>query len=40
MSEIDPELIVQLRQISQLRGIIMESLANLWLQERILTAKA
>lgn len=34
---IDPELLSRLREQAQSRGIGLESLANLWLQERVLT---
>jgi hypothetical protein len=36
---IDPELLSLLREQAQARGISAESLANLWLQERVLTTK-
>lgn len=34
---IEPELLARLREIAMKRGVGMESLANLWLQERVLT---
>lgn len=34
---IEPELLARLREIAMNRGVGMESLANLWLQERALT---
>lgn len=34
---IDPELLMRLRKIAMERGIGVESLANLWLQERVLS---
>lgn len=36
---IDPDLLVGLRELAQARGISLESLANLWLQERMLATK-
>ena len=36
---IDPDLLARLRELAQARGISLESLANLWLQERMLTTK-
>lgn len=33
---IDPDLLGQLRNIASARGLSTESLANLWLQERLL----
>jgi hypothetical protein len=36
---IDPDLLTHLRQLAQARGISLESLANLWLQERVLAVK-
>jgi hypothetical protein len=36
---IDPELKDRLRKLAQARGISLESLANLWLQERALAAE-
>jgi hypothetical protein len=36
---IDPELQERLRKLAQARGISLESLANLWLQERALAAE-
>jgi len=33
---LDPDLLTQLRRIAQRRGLGTESLANLWLQERVL----
>ena len=36
---IDPELLARLRKLAQARGISLESLANLWLQERISAAE-
>ena len=35
---IDPELLIRLRESAQARGISLESLANLWLQERVLAS--
>ena len=37
---IDPELRDRLRKLAQARGISLESLANLWLQERALATEA
>lgn len=34
---IAPELIAELRKVSQTRGISLETLVNLWLQEQIST---
>ncbi len=36
---IDPELLTRLRKLAQARGITLESLANLWLQERALASE-
>ena len=36
---IDPEVLAHLRELAQARGISPESLANLWLQERVLATK-
>lgn len=36
---IDPELKDRLRKLAQARGISLESLANLWLQERALATE-
>ena len=36
---IDPELQDRLRRLAQARGISLESLANLWLQERALASE-
>ena len=36
---IDPELQNRLRKLAQARGISLESLANLWLQEQALAAE-
>jgi hypothetical protein len=36
---IDPDLLVRLREAAQARGLGLESLANLWLQERVLSGK-
>jgi hypothetical protein len=36
---IDPELRDRLRKLAQARGIGLESLANLWLQERALASE-
>jgi hypothetical protein len=36
---IDPDLLARLRELAQARGISLESLANLWLQERVLAIK-
>lgn len=33
---IDPDLLSQLRRVASARGLSAESLANLWLQERLL----
>jgi len=35
---IDPEVLTRLRQAATARGLSVESLANLWLQERLLTS--
>jgi hypothetical protein len=35
---IDPEILTRLRVAATARGLSAESLANLWLQERLLTA--
>jgi hypothetical protein len=35
---IDPDLVVRLREEAKARGIGVESLANLWLQEKVLAA--
>lgn len=35
---IDPDLVVRLRAEAKARGIGVESLANLWLQEKVLAA--
>ena len=35
---IDPDLVSRLREEAQTRGINVESLANLWLQEKMLAA--
>jgi len=37
---IDPDLLDNLRAIANARGLNAESLANLWLQERLLTQPA
>jgi hypothetical protein len=37
---IDPDLLRQLRDIATARGLSTESLANLWLQERMLKGAA
>ena len=37
---IDPELLARLRKLAQARGITLESLANLWLQERALASES
>jgi hypothetical protein len=37
---IDPEILARLREAATARGLSAESLANLWLQERLLTAIA
>jgi len=37
---IDPEILTRLRVAATARGLSAESLANLWLQERLLTAPA
>lgn len=34
---IDPDLLIRLRSEAEHRGLSAESLANLWLQERLLT---
>ena len=34
---IDPDLLIRLRHEAEHRGLSTESLANLWLQERLLT---
>lgn len=36
---IDPELMARLRKLARQRGISLESLANLWLQERALASE-
>ncbi len=36
---IDPDLLVRLRELARARGISLESLANLWLQERAIAAE-
>ena len=36
---VDPELLARLRKLAQARGITLESLANLWLQERALVSE-
>jgi len=36
---IDPELLVRLHKLAQTRGISLESLTNLWLQERALAVE-
>jgi CopG antitoxin of type II toxin-antitoxin system len=36
---IDPDLVVRLREAAQARGLSLESLANLWLQERVLAGR-
>jgi len=36
---VDPELLARLRRLAQARGISLESLANLWLQERALASE-
>lgn len=36
---IDPDLLLHLRQVATARGLSAESLANLWLQERLFTAE-
>lgn len=35
---IDPDLVSRLREAAKARGIGVESLANLWLQEKVLAA--
>jgi len=35
---IDPEVLTRLREAATARGLSAESLANLWLQERLLTS--
>jgi len=35
---IDPEVLTRLREAASARGLSTESLANLWLQERLLTS--
>ena len=37
---IDPELLVRLRKLAEERGISLESLTNLWLQERALVSES
>jgi hypothetical protein len=37
---IDPDVLVQVREAATARGLSVESLANLWLQERALSARA
>jgi len=37
---IDPDLLVRLRDVAAARGLSAESLANLWLQERVLKQPA
>ena len=37
---IDPELLARLRKLARARGITLESLANLWLQERALVSES
>lgn len=37
---IDPEVLTRLREAATARGLSAESLANLWLQERLLTSMA
>lgn len=37
---IDPDILTRLREAASARGLSAESLANLWLQERLLTPKA
>ena len=36
---IDPELLTRLRKLARARGITLESLSNLWLQERALVSE-
>ena len=36
---IDPDLLARLRELAQARGVGLESLANLWLQERVLASE-
>jgi hypothetical protein len=35
---VDPDLVARLRELAQARGLSLESLANLWLQERVLAS--
>ncbi len=35
---VDPDLVARLRELAQARGLSLESLANLWLQERALAS--
>lgn len=37
---IDPDLLTRLRDVAAARGLTAESLANLWLQERVLKQPA
>ncbi len=37
---VDPDVLAQVREEAATRGLSIESLANLWLQERALSAKA
>lgn len=37
---IDPDVLAQVREAATARGVSIESLANLWLQERALAARA
>jgi len=37
---IDPEVLTRLREAATARGLSAESLANLWLQERLLTSRS
>jgi hypothetical protein len=36
---IDPELLARLREVAEQKGLTPESLANLWLQERIIATE-
>jgi hypothetical protein len=35
----DPDLLTRLRELARARGVGLESLANLWLQERVLASE-
>jgi hypothetical protein len=37
---VDPDILTRLRKVAKNRGLSAESLANLWLQERLLTQPA